>query len=616
MLIRYSWPLYALVLITLAGVFFADLRTLGLDTHDAETFRDHERIAADFSYFFSPDKEQASGRPIAEAVKFLYFLVYGNNPAAFHLLTITLHVLCSFLVARVALAWGAPLQLGLTGGLLFLSNIAHFQVVHYISALDYALALSLGLGALLTYQSYLTTKRTAQLGAYYILLLTAVFAHLSMVVILPFCLYLNWQKAEPLKTILRRLGPLALLLALAFLAQLALSSRETSTWNSLEYYPDANPFSLISSWLRVLLWLLSRLLTTAHWLPFPVYAMYAWELYLGGLVLAGLALGLYRNNPWAIWTLLALGPFLFLTEATLLDMPVGPSRYLYPASVGTSLLLAQGLYHIRHRLLQIGLCAGLLLSSYFALKPAEALSRYTSGRSYIANKNLARGIDQLRLAIALGGDVINRQDALTRLIVVALDSAAIAAPILQQARNDFPDDAKFALAAQVFHSMAPDSAQRHQAQQSLDDAGNHSADNALWIARLYANMGDGYFARGDWAQAIRARENALRYAPDRKETQLLLGWTYFMTNRFDDAIAIYRVVLAQGPDSEAQFNIGLAHMALGDTETAATLYAEGLAQYGRREAEAANARINLERLVRLGIQSETARQLILRHFPD
>ena len=40
---RHIWPLYALLLSALAWVFFADVLTLGLHTHDVETFRDHER---------------------------------------------------------------------------------------------------------------------------------------------------------------------------------------------------------------------------------------------------------------------------------------------------------------------------------------------------------------------------------------------------------------------------------------------------------------------------------------------------------------------------------------------------------------------------------------------
>ena len=62
--------------------------------------------------------------------------------------------------------------------------------------------------------------------------------------------------------------------------------------------------------------------------------------------------------------------------------------------------------------------------------------------------------------------------------------------------------------------------------------------------------------------------------------------------------------------------MGLAHIALGEVETAVAIYAAGLARYGRREAEAAKARENLERLVALGIQVEIAQQLIQRHYPD
>ena len=613
---RSIWPPYVLLLSALAWIFFADVLTLGLDTHDAETFRDHERIAADWTYFFSPDKAQASGRPVAEAVKFLYFLACGNDPTAFHFLSVAFHLLCSLLLARLALQCGASPELSWLGGLLFLVNIAHFQVVHYISALDYALALSLGLGALSIFISYLQSRNPLHLGAYYILVLSAVFAHLSMVMLLPFSLCLHWQKELRIESMFRRLAPLALLLSLAFFAQLALASRETSTWNALEHYPDTGPVILVLGSLRVFLWLVSRLLTTAYWLPLPVYTMQDWELYLGGLVCVGLALGVRRKNPWALWTLLGLIPFAFLTETTLLDMPVGPSRYLYPASAGACLLLAQLLLKIRQRPLRLGLAIALLLSSYFTQAQTVALSRYTSGRSYIANEDLPKGIEQLRRASEEGGWSIDRYDAHIRLIVVSLDSAEIAVPILQNARADFPADVRFALAEQVFLSLSPDSTQQQQARHTLDDASTHNAANARWIAHLYANIGDGFFARRDWAKAIRARENALRYDASLEATQLLLAWTYFMTSRFADAVATYRAVLQKGPNSEAHFNIGLTYIALGETQLAETVYSDGLAQYGRHEAQQANARANLERLISLDIQTSTARQLIERHFPD
>ena len=113
---RYIWPGYAGLLCLVAGLCFGNLRTHLLDTHDAETFRDHLRIQQDWTLFFSPDKEQASGRPTAEAVKYLVFLLCGNDPAAFHLLSIAIHTLAALLLARVVFCLGnSAILAGLTG---------------------------------------------------------------------------------------------------------------------------------------------------------------------------------------------------------------------------------------------------------------------------------------------------------------------------------------------------------------------------------------------------------------------------------------------------------------------------------------------------------------------
>ena len=113
---RHIWPASAAFLGLVAALCFGNLRTHLLDTHDAETFRDHLQIQQDWAFFFSPDKAQASGRPTAEAVKYLAFLLCGNDPAAFHLLSIAIHTLAAWLLARVV--WrqsGALLLAGCTG---------------------------------------------------------------------------------------------------------------------------------------------------------------------------------------------------------------------------------------------------------------------------------------------------------------------------------------------------------------------------------------------------------------------------------------------------------------------------------------------------------------------
>ena len=84
---------------------------------------------------------QASGRPFAEAVKYLAVLGGGNHPGAVHLLVVAAHVLASLLWAWACRRLGLNLELSFLAGLLFLVNVTHFQVVHHISALDYPLAL-------------------------------------------------------------------------------------------------------------------------------------------------------------------------------------------------------------------------------------------------------------------------------------------------------------------------------------------------------------------------------------------------------------------------------------------------------------------------------------------
>jgi len=42
---------------------------LDLDVHDTEMLQDHQPISSDLSFFFSDDREQATGRPLAELIK-------------------------------------------------------------------------------------------------------------------------------------------------------------------------------------------------------------------------------------------------------------------------------------------------------------------------------------------------------------------------------------------------------------------------------------------------------------------------------------------------------------------------------------------------------------------
>ena len=101
--------------------------------------------------------------------------------------------------------------------------------------------------------------------------------------------------------------------------------------------------------LRLLPWLLSRLISTAHWVPMALYTPHDWELHLGLVLLAGLIFLILKANArialWAFWVLVYLMPFALLPE-DFVHHTVGTSRYLYGASAGSSILLALGLRHL------------------------------------------------------------------------------------------------------------------------------------------------------------------------------------------------------------------------------------------------------------------------------
>ena len=151
------------------------------------------------------------------------------------------------------------------------------------------------------------------------------------------------------------------------------------------------------------LWLLGRLLTTAHWIGVPLYERVALDPYIGaGVAWCWSAWSFEKSSPspcgrpgvcWP-WS-----PFLLMSQDPVLtDRVWSSTRYLYAASAGTSMLLALALAWIGRSLgswsawFQGGAMAALLVSSYLALKQTEGLSLYSSGRYNVARGDFVTGI--------------------------------------------------------------------------------------------------------------------------------------------------------------------------------------------------------------------------------
>ena len=472
---RLLWAAYVVVMCVVSALCFGSLRDHLLDMDDHEAFRDNIRMAEDFSFFFSSEKQQPGGRPLAELVKLAGFLTWGNDPGSFHLLVVAIHTLAAVLLAALFRRQGTGLRMSLVGGLLFLVNVAHFRAVHWIAAIEFPLALSCGLGALLCYQCFLEDRRSRWLWGFYGGFVLSIAALSAMAFLWPFCFYWSWLRNRDLRASLRPLLPLLPVVALELVVIVALTHRDHSTWLAIDQLTEGDPFGLLLGAGRLLLWLLSRLLTTAHWLPFPVYELGHWELYAGAGVLAGLGVLAYRGrlpvSLWSVWILLSVLPFLPLTDTLMLGRPVGISRFLYPATAGTSLLLAWGLEEGSRRLgtwgryVYPGALAAILLSSYFYLKQAEAITLYSSGRTYISLGDTETGVEQLKRAVAQGRHRIDLEDAYERICFVGMGGEEDG--VLDQALEAFPGNRELNTFKLALNALEPGSLLSDRAREQL-----------------------------------------------------------------------------------------------------------------------------------------------------
>ena len=257
----------------------------------------------------------------------------------------------------------------------------------------------------------------------------------------------------------------------------AITPGETNAGRAIGLYLERDAADLLMAMGKVLLWFSSRLATTAHWLLLPLYELQPWELYAGAGVLAGLAVLLrWKGSPgslWSVWVLLSLLPFLPLTDAEgILQRPSGPSRYLYLATAGSSILLAWGLEEASLRLrsggryLYTAILAGVLISSYASLKQVEALSLYASGRNYIARGDSETGVEQLKRAIEQGRDTIDLADTYDRICYMGMGMEGQEA-VLNEALASFPESL-LNVYRLALHWMKPDSLLSREAREQLE----------------------------------------------------------------------------------------------------------------------------------------------------
>ena len=672
---RNSACLYWLPFLIAVGacgwIYFGALTDHLLETPDAETFRDNVAISTDFAFFFSAEKEVASGRPTAELTKWLAFLAFGNDPRWFHLLSVFLHGLAAVLLALWIRQLGESRDFSWCAALLFFVNVGHFQAVQHISAMDYPLALSLALASLISFGVLVFENRPLWWGPWLACLALGTLSHLSAAVVWPLCAFWYWQRRGDVRGSLRLFAWGGCVSVPAILLGLLWAGDETSTWQAIKSYGYSaeSSSSTIGGATGVLLWLLSRLVTTAHWAPMALYTRHPWELYIGFGLLVVLLILVTRGNHelrlWALWVLLSLLPFALLNERIVLDLPSGPSRYLYGASAGTSVLLA---WLLRYLLSKVGrlyqpaimVCYFVLMvSSFESLKRVEALGLYTSGRSYTSNGDSVLGARQLRRAIDHSPETIPLADAYARLSYALLYLGDNPGPVLQKATDRFPDNLWLTALGAVYllETSSPDSAhwrawidstsrraqttgfaifdrnlsaayynlgvgysrhdQPHRAVRALTQALQYApqrAKNQRALGQAYVQLGAKYSLQSDRKAAVDAYDQALRWDPANVTARVNLGWSFFEAENLEGAIGQFRQVLRSTPSSHAHFNLALSYLATGDVVLAENTYAEAIEIHGASEGEQVGAANDLRNLAARGTQAEAAFRILRTYW--
>ena len=622
---RTQWILYVLIVLALTVLFFADLRTHLLDTHDIETFRDNLAISEDFAYLFSPYKEHASGRLAYELAMWIFFLAWENDPSLFHVLVVVVHALASLSLALVVRRTGIDVTTSQLAGVLFLVNVAHFRVVHWISGLNYVLGL---LWCLATFLSYTSRRRRASFIAFYFCLTAGFLSHPAAAAVVPLCLFWSLRQGDKARRALTRLVPGVVLLALLGVLSLSRTYDESSAWGAIGLYGVADSASLVAGIARMLLWLNARLVTTAHWLLAPTAEMQTWEVAFGALVLAGfLILAKSRSSAvavWAAWTQIFLIPFILVNEEIILNLPSGPSRYLYFSSAGSAVvfawILSKGIRLLSERAPHLvwpaAICTlGLVMfSSYIFMMRAEAISLYSSARSYAARGDAATSITLFNRAVKQGAGAIDRESAYERILHLELSQGSEVDSLLNHALQAYPKNLTFGVFRAVLNTMTADSTLRRQAQAEIDSLTANPPDGArvpTVVAQVYYNLGRGFSTRGRPIEAVAAHQKSLNYNRDELKTikSLVLAISmagdqdkassmalraaelkpndpdaYYLTayglrgmGKLDEAIAACEDGIRKRPSFELYYLLGICYEDKSHTERALSAYERCLA---------------------------------------
>ncbi len=166
-------------------------------------------------------------RPLATHF-FYWFLqsLFGLNYVAFHLVTLSLHFINTFLVFRLALYFTKHRHLSLFGAYIFSISATHYMTLFWIATAYFLKGTTFFLAAFLTYLAFPTSRRRRLYFASLVLFLFGLLT-LEVLLLFPLLLLLYHLLLEPLPPLklLKTLFPFFLLSVIFLLIRLVFSTK-------------------------------------------------------------------------------------------------------------------------------------------------------------------------------------------------------------------------------------------------------------------------------------------------------------------------------------------------------------------------------------------------------
>lgn len=499
--------------------------------------------------WFSKERVMVA-RPPVDIAFMAGYLLWGENPAGYHFFQIGLHLVAAWMVFYTLRQFQVDILLSMMTSVLFLTNVAHFRTVQWVICINYILACIFALATVIWYNRYLTLHRTRSLYIAMGFLLCAIFSHPASVAVALFCAYLTWYHKHALRP-----AVIIVLASFIFTGLAYLASPD---------HPQAQGGIAELEFRRLLInpiWYIGRLIISAHWLPIIALEQQpgTLECILGALFIGATALLLKNRiaplDHWATWTILMVLPFINNAPDRQI---IGPSRQLYFASIGSSFILAWGIYTLGHKIHQQRLRTAFIFSSTaiivaisaIHLQRAEAIDYWFVGRSYAASNQFDIGLDQFQKAENSGAQLLP-SEFYRHYLVLAFSNDPVSESLLQKAnkyhRNDLHVKALLHLPDLLSHN--PEQRQRGTLQiQSLLQSTHNPLSIKADLATASNNAASFFYLSHQYEKAIDLYNITLEFHPNYALAHYNQGNAYNALHQFQDAQESYVKALQNNPD--------------------------------------------------------------------